>query len=333
MSLVLLLAAAAPAHGGARSPRVTIVADSVGGALAAPAARRKLGAGLDVDLEAVVCRTLATPGCHAPGAPAPPSALDTIERLGALGQVVVVDVGYNDPSTGYAASLDRVMAALVARGVRHVVWVTLAETQGVWVQTNAQIRAAGARWPQLAVADWARVVTPDLLADGLAHLNEQGAVALARFLRPVVTRACGDACAAFCGLLRTPNGFDPVSAYGVDCTEARAAVAGVERGAPGAWTCSRSTDGVVELDCVDGDAHARVLERAPVPVRRAGGVVVLANWSFRLHRGLLEAREARRGWLPLGRGPWCVPDVPREALVALRLRPTTRHAGCFREGR
>lgn len=88
------------------------------------------------------------PGC---GATAPESAVATIERLGsALGPIVVWNVGYNDPSDGYAEKLDQVMTALLAAGVQHVIWVTLEEREGVWTQ----IRAAPARWPQLTVADW-----------------------------------------------------------------------------------------------------------------------------------------------------------------------------------
>ena len=58
----------------------------------------------------------------------PPSALDAIRDLGpALGQVAVVDVGYNDTPSGFAAGIDRVMRALVDAGVDQVVWITLRE--------------------------------------------------------------------------------------------------------------------------------------------------------------------------------------------------------------
>ena len=73
-----------------------------------------------------------------------------------LGDLVVVDVGYNDLAQGYAEGLDTVMAALVGAGVERVIWVTLSESQSTWVEINDQIRAAPARWPQLVVADWAR---------------------------------------------------------------------------------------------------------------------------------------------------------------------------------
>ena len=51
----------------------------------------------------------------------PPSVLETIGQLGPeLGQLVVVDVGYNDFAEGYDAGLDAVMAALPATGVDSV---------------------------------------------------------------------------------------------------------------------------------------------------------------------------------------------------------------------
>ena len=127
------------------------------------------------------------PGCPAYGDPAPPSALDTIESLGAqLGSTVVIDVGYNDQAEDYAAHLDDVMQALLAAGVRQVVWVTLEEAQEQWGRINEQIRAAPGRWPQLTVADWARAATePSWFVDGV-HMTSDGGLAFADFLRPFV---------------------------------------------------------------------------------------------------------------------------------------------------
>src|SRR5207244_111588 len=115
----------------------------------------------------------------------PPSALETVEELGdELGPVVVVDVGYNDAPDGYADGLDEVMRALVAAGVKRVVWVTLEETTPGWLAIDEQIRAAPARWPQLVVADWGDAAAGKPWLVDAAHLNEAGAQAFARFLRP-----------------------------------------------------------------------------------------------------------------------------------------------------
>lgn len=74
-----------------------------------------------------------------------------------------------------------------------------------------------------------------------------------------------------------------------------------------------------------------MLERSPVPaLRRRDGSVRLANWLFRVRDGTLEAHEdGGRRWLRIAGPPWCVPFAPREALVALRLRPLTADGGCF----
>ena len=128
----------------------------------------------------MTCRRLVEPGCPAYGNDAPESALAAVQRLGSgLGPIVVVSVGYNDRSDGYAAALDQVMRALAAAGVQHVIWVTLTEQEGVWAEINAQIRAAPARWPQLVVADWAPFTAGHAWFADSPHLNYLGAAAYA----------------------------------------------------------------------------------------------------------------------------------------------------------
>ncbi len=177
-------------------PRVTLITDSVGGILAAlPKQRTDLGKGLDLDVEAWACRKVADDGCTADAGTAP-SVLATVQRLGPqAGYMLVVDVGYNDFSSGYDQHLDDVMRAAVSAGVQKVVWVTLRESEGTWREINAQIRAAAGRWPQLTVADWASVAdaSPVWFADD-AHMTDAGATAFAAFLRPVILQACGAPC-------------------------------------------------------------------------------------------------------------------------------------------
>ncbi len=343
---VLLTAIALASAGAAQAqpPRVTLIADSVADILLYnPAPQQTLAQGLELQILAQPCRKLVDPGCPAPNSDHPPSALDTIEQVGAgLGPEVVLEVGYNDFSDAYAAGVDRVMNALVADGVQHVVWVTLVETEGTWAVINQAIRAAPARWPQVTVADWAPVAagkTSWFVDD--AHLSYDGAVAFAAFLHPYLIAACGAPCAPpppspppsprFCGLARTVNGFDPVRVVkGVSCPRARAAVVGIERGRPGPWACSRAVHADYELDCRTSGAELQTLERSPVGAVRHGSVVTIANWSFRLLRTRLQGRDAAGRWQTLiAHAPYCIPTAPREALVALRLRPTTAHGGCF----
>lgn len=187
----------APAAPAFRPPRVTMVTDSVGGVLFwVGAAREELAAGLDFHLETKTCRKLVASGCFAYGE-VPPSALDTIRALGPdIGRIVIVDVGYNDPAEEYAAGLDRVMDALGAAGVEHVVWVTLTEQQPSWSRIDGVIEAATTRWPTLTIADWSAAAAghSEWFTDG-PHLSYDGGMAFARFLRPIVLGVCGTACA------------------------------------------------------------------------------------------------------------------------------------------
>ena len=122
-----LLAGAASAGGSAR-PRVTLFGDSVAAALAYQAtARKTLGKGLDLQIDAKVCRRLAETGCPYQG-DRPQSVLSLVTQPARpLGSVVVIDVGYNDVPSDYGADIDRVMQALVRQDVTTVIWVTLQE--------------------------------------------------------------------------------------------------------------------------------------------------------------------------------------------------------------
>jgi hypothetical protein len=133
----------------------------------------------------------------------------------------------------------------------------------------------------------------------------------------------------FCGLARTVNGFDYVRATSFACDAARATVVAIESGRAGTWVCSRNMGGDVELTCVGGAARIELLERSPAAAVRHGTTVTLANWTFRRERRTLQGRGDRNHWVWLGPAPWCVPDVPREVLVAFGLEPLTPNGGCF----
>ena len=195
VSLLLVAGfAAAGTNAAARKPlHVAFVGDSVPDAITyVSAARRRLTKGFVVRLDVRVCRRLWTPSCTFQGS-APPSALDAIQSFGAgLGDVLVVDVGYNEGPQGYGAGIDRVMRAAHAQGASGVVWVTLRETRDLYAQTNVVIRRAARRWPSLSVADWNAFSAGHswFAGDGL-HLTPTGATALAGFLRPYILRAGG----------------------------------------------------------------------------------------------------------------------------------------------
>lgn len=174
--------------------RATMVGDSVAASLSYVAsARALLDRGISVRYDLRVCRRLVAPSCGYEGV-APPTALQAVESYGhSLGDVLIVDVGYNDESQGYGRGIDQIMHAALAQGATGVVWVTLRETggyAGIYRSTNAVIRAATKRWPELVVADWNAhsAGKPWFAIDGL-HLSATGATQLAAFLRPFIARA------------------------------------------------------------------------------------------------------------------------------------------------
>jgi hypothetical protein len=170
--------------------RVTVIGDSITLSFSYVAgARRYLGKGLDLRTDALVCRRLVAASCAFQGT-TPATALQVVGAEGrALGSVVVINVGYNDWAAVY--DVDRVMKALKAAGVQHVVWVTLREAgsnASIYAQSNARIRSAAKRYRKsLVVADWNAYSRgrPWFREDGL-HLTTSGAFGLARLLRPLV---------------------------------------------------------------------------------------------------------------------------------------------------
>ncbi|MGD9697021.1 MAG: hypothetical protein AB7V42_15325 [Thermoleophilia bacterium] len=162
----------------------------------APRAVRELGRGLDLRMQARTCRRLVAPGCLGG---TPPPVLADARALGAeLGDVVVVNVGYNDDASRY--DIPAVMSAFRAAGVRAVVWVTLRDLRGRYTATNALIRAAqrraarGGRGPVVRIADWNAYSAGRsswFASDGL-HLNAGGALGLAGLLRREVLGALAD---------------------------------------------------------------------------------------------------------------------------------------------
>lgn len=170
---------------------VTFVGDSVPASLTyTPKALAILSRGLSVRLDLRVCRRLVTRGCPYQGSK-PTNALDAVQSLGrSLGDVLIVNVGYNEASEGYSKGIDQIMRAALAQGATGVVWVTLREERDIYRSTNVTIRTAARRWPQLRIADWNAYSSgkPWFSSDGL-HMSATGAQGLAQFLRPYVFRA------------------------------------------------------------------------------------------------------------------------------------------------
>src|SRR5215831_10872249 len=136
--------------------RVTIFGDSAAEVLDYVSdAKQYVAAGLDVDWQLKVCRRLVQLSCPYQGV-RPPTVLDAIQSSsnGGLGSIAVIDVGYNDYVDQYQDDMETVLKALAAKGVQHVIWVTMHEVRQDYRSINATIRAEAAKWPQVTIADW-----------------------------------------------------------------------------------------------------------------------------------------------------------------------------------
>jgi hypothetical protein len=102
-----------------------------------------------------------------------------------LGDVVVLDLGYNDGDdpTVFRGRIDDAMSALA--GVRRVIWLNEREWRPGRAGLNAELAAATSRYPTLEVVDWNAEVAahPDYVyADGI-HLTPPGQIAMAALVK------------------------------------------------------------------------------------------------------------------------------------------------------
>jgi hypothetical protein len=173
-------------------PRVTLISDSVAGAIALDTgAKAILAQGIDLFLEPGEARRLG--GVNPPGGIAPPTALQLIAMLGhRLGSTVIMCIGHNDYSDQYAQNMEAALAALRDAGVKHVLWVNLHLTpahQGYAVM-DAAITAVAAQHPEVTVVDWNADATghPEWFQPDGVHLTGDGPRAMARAFHASLVR-------------------------------------------------------------------------------------------------------------------------------------------------
>lgn len=99
-----------------------------------------------------------------------------VEQRGRIGEAVVIHLGNNyivGERGDFGTQIEEAMNVLSS--VPRVIWVTVAEVSPTRVAINEAIRAAGERWPNVTVLDWAPVVgsDPDFTWDGI-HLTNPG---------------------------------------------------------------------------------------------------------------------------------------------------------------
>jgi ribosomal protein L25 (general stress protein Ctc) len=194
--LVLVVALCAGVAASATQATVTVIGDSVADAMEhSPHALESLNDGFEVNLQTRGCRRLRAPSCTIVGCDGPPpTTLQVVKRLGpSLGEVVVVDVGYNDTPHHYDRDLDAVMRALQNVGVETVIWLTLRDPNRDYAASNEDIKREPKEWPQLVVADWDEHSDGHPLwfeSDGI-HLTKLGAANLGEFIHRALVRHAG----------------------------------------------------------------------------------------------------------------------------------------------
>ncbi|HVU79220.1 MAG TPA: hypothetical protein VHC67_16705 [Gaiellaceae bacterium] len=176
-------------------PRVTVIADSVAGAVwFDTAARSTLSRGVDLFFEPGQGRQLGPPIVDPSG---PEPAVDLIPHLGKkLGSTVVMFVGNNDVYSSAAQNVALADQELLAAGVAHIVWVTLhvSPDHTSYAFMNDAIAAAQAADPaHVSVVDWNAYAGPHpewFQSDGV-HLTGAGPLALARLLHSAIAKLAG----------------------------------------------------------------------------------------------------------------------------------------------
>lgn len=181
-----------PAQATPSQPRVTVISDSVLTAVswnATPSA--VLGDGFELRMAVGVCRKLTGVSCPFEGGTVE-TLVDLVARLGpALGPTVVVEVGYSDDPATFSDSVEQSIDALLAAGVKRILWVNMREWQPQYVGMNATLVAAAECHPEVTVVDWnaySRYHYSWFQSDGI-HLVYGGAMAIATLLHREVLEA------------------------------------------------------------------------------------------------------------------------------------------------
>ena len=113
-------------------------------------------------------------------------ALGTLQAARpAIGDVVVLDLGYNDgPDPGiWRGRVDQAMAILA--GVPKVIWLGQSNWRSGRAEMNAQLAAAAQQYPNLEFVDWSAIVAarPDAVYGDGVHLTPVGQAAMADAVR------------------------------------------------------------------------------------------------------------------------------------------------------
>jgi hypothetical protein len=197
--VVSIVASAVPAlvqavPGAASSPpRVSVISDSIltsvtwgdGSALAA------LSDGLDLQIDAGVCRRLNGQSCEFNGSHVPTTLSVINDWRTQLGAVVVIVDGYNDLPDSFAGDVELTLDTLRDDQVQHILWVNLHEGRAEYVAKNAVLTAAARRHPELRILDWNTYSArhPEWFQTDFIHLTAAGGSAIAPWIHQAIMDA------------------------------------------------------------------------------------------------------------------------------------------------
>jgi hypothetical protein len=170
---------------------VTVIGDSVAESLYWDSAEAILGQGIDLDLQAAACRRIEDESCDIGGGP-PSNVFQLLGELRAgLGPTVVMILGYNEFAPDWTASVNDLLAAFEARGVKRIFWLTLRNAQHPYIDMNDELDAAAAAHPEVTVLDWNAYSRnhPDWFQSDGIHLLPSGSIAMATFVHSALAEA------------------------------------------------------------------------------------------------------------------------------------------------
>ncbi len=178
------------------------------------------GANFVAELES--CRRLIGVSCRGREGYAPQTAVDAVLTTNGTFDTLVIDVGYNDRASTFAAGFDAVVRAARVRGIARVVWLDYrdevtytapgqaanAATYTVNNLTLGSMVASGA-YPEVTIASWNTYSSPRpdwFTADGV-HVDGEGPRAAAEYVSRTLAALDRRVCPPGIGGETTPGGW------------------------------------------------------------------------------------------------------------------------------
>ena len=172
------------------TPRVSVISDSVLTAVTwgNDPAQAALSGGLDLQIDAGVCRRLNGQSCEFNGAYVP-TTLAVINSWGSRPRLDRRDRRrLQRPAGNFANDVELTLNTLRNDGVQHVLWVNLHEVQPEFVAKNAVLAAAAQHHPELRVLDWNSysAAHPEWFQTDFIHLRPAGGLAIAAWIHQAI---------------------------------------------------------------------------------------------------------------------------------------------------